>query len=47
MILGDHGDQVVEGWHAELLVCGAELVLQVGGSALGALCDPLQEIKPA
>ncbi len=40
MVFGDRGDEIVERGDAEVLVGGAQLVLQDGGSALGAFGDP-------
>ncbi len=40
MILGDRDDEIVERGNPEVLVGGAQLVLQVGGAALGTLADP-------
>ncbi len=40
MVFGDRGDEVVERGNPEVLVGGAQLVLQVGGAPLGTLDDP-------
>jgi hypothetical protein len=42
VVLGDRGDEVVERRNAEVLVSGAQLLLQIGGAALGALRGPEQ-----
>lgn len=40
MVFGDRSDEIVERGNAEVLVGGAQLVLQVGGAVLGTLGDP-------
>ena len=44
MILSDRGDQVIERWHAEMLMRGAKLQLKLRRSTFRPLGDP-QERK--
>ncbi len=40
MVFGDGGDEIVKRRNAEVLVGGAQLLLQLGRAALGTLRDP-------